>query len=65
MDEPPRRRVYAHVETGDLYEMYPIRLETKNDLTGDWEKRLMDIEHGSGDREAFINGIKELQVSYA
>ena len=37
-DEPPRRRVYVHVETGDLYEMYPVRLETKNDLTGDWDE---------------------------
>ncbi len=32
---------------------------TQPDLTGDWEKRLMDIEHGTGDRDAFIAGIKD------
>ena len=38
LETPPRRRVYAHVEQGGLYEMYPIRIETKNDLTGDWDE---------------------------
>lgn len=32
---------------------------TQPDLTGDWEKRLMDIEHGKGARAEFIGGIKE------
>ena len=32
---------------------------TRPDLTGDWEKRLMDIEHGKGDRDEFMGGIKE------
>ncbi|MDX6479238.1 MAG: topoisomerase [Gaiellaceae bacterium] len=30
---------------------------TSPELTGDWEKRLSDIEHGSGDREAFMREI--------
>ena len=30
---------------------------TSPELTGDWEKRLSDIEHGSGDREAFMSEI--------
>jgi DNA topoisomerase-3 len=32
---------------------------TRPDLTGDWEKQLLDIEHGSGDRTAFMDEIKE------
>ena len=32
---------------------------TRPDLTGDWEKRLVDIERGAGDRAAFIDGIGE------
>jgi DNA topoisomerase-3 len=32
---------------------------TRPDLTGDWEKRLLDIEHGSGDRDAFMREIAE------
>jgi DNA topoisomerase-3 len=30
---------------------------TSPELTGDWEKRLSDIEHGSGDRDAFMREI--------
>ena len=30
---------------------------TSPELTGDWEKRLSDIEHGSGDRAAFMREI--------
>jgi DNA topoisomerase-3 len=30
---------------------------TRPDLTGDWEKQLLDIEHGKGDREAFMKEI--------
>jgi DNA topoisomerase III len=30
---------------------------TSPELTGDWEKRLTDIEHGRGDRSAFISDI--------
>jgi DNA topoisomerase-3 len=30
---------------------------TSPELTGDWEKRLSDIEHGKGDREAFMREI--------
>src|SRR5881398_928824 len=33
---------------------------TSPELTGDWEKRLSDIEHGSGDRKEFIKGIVDL-----
>ena len=29
------------------------------ELTGDWEKRLSDIEHGSGDRAEFMNGVAD------
>jgi len=32
---------------------------TSPELTGDWEKQLRDIEHGSGDRGAFMNGIAD------
>ena len=30
---------------------------TSPELTGDWEKRLTDIEHGRGDRSAFMTDI--------
>jgi DNA topoisomerase-3 len=30
---------------------------TRPDLTGDWEKQLLDIEHGRGDRTAFMQEI--------
>src|SRR6266513_584679 len=33
---------------------------TSPELTGDWEKRLSDIEHGSGDRKEVIKGIVDL-----
>jgi DNA topoisomerase-3 len=36
---------------------------TSPDLTGDWEKQLRDIEHGNGDRHAFINGIADFTKS--
>jgi DNA topoisomerase-3 len=39
-----------------MLEEHPL---TQPDLTGDWEKRLMDIEHGNGDRAAFMGGIRE------
>ena len=32
---------------------------TSPELTGDWEKRLGDIEHGKGDKREFIDGIEE------
>jgi DNA topoisomerase-3 len=31
---------------------------TSPELTGDWEKRLSDIEHGSGDRRGFMDEIE-------
>src|SRR5207237_6418543 len=31
---------------------------TSPELTGDWEKRLSDIEHGSGDRAKFMSDIE-------
>jgi DNA topoisomerase-3 len=37
-----------------MLEEHPI---TSAELTGDWEKQLMDIEHGNGDRTAFMDGI--------
>jgi DNA topoisomerase-3 len=37
-----------------MLEEHPI---TSAELTGDWEKRLSDIEHGNGDRSAFMEGI--------
>jgi DNA topoisomerase-3 len=37
-----------------MLEKHPI---TSAELTGDWEKQLVDIEHGKGEREAFMNGI--------
>jgi DNA topoisomerase-3 len=38
-----------------MLEAHPL---TSPDLTGDWEKRLTDIEHGKGDREAFMRDIE-------
>jgi DNA topoisomerase-3 len=32
---------------------------TSPELTGDWEHKLSDIEHGRGDREKFMKGIAE------
>jgi DNA topoisomerase-3 len=40
-----------------MLEEHPL---TSAELTGDWEKRLSDIEHGSGDRKEFIQGIVDL-----
>jgi DNA topoisomerase-3 len=37
-----------------MLEEHPL---TSPELTGDWEKRLTDIEHGSDDRKAFIDDI--------
>ena len=37
-----------------MLEEHPI---TSAELTGDWEKQLSDIEHGNGDRAAFMDGI--------
>jgi DNA topoisomerase III len=37
-----------------MLEEHPI---TSAELTGDWEKQLVDIEHGNGERETFMNGI--------
>src|ERR671922_270631 len=37
-----------------MLEEHPI---TSAELTGDWEKQLSDIEHGNGDRAAFMQGI--------
>jgi DNA topoisomerase III len=40
-----------------MLEEHPL---TSPVLTGEWEKRLADIEHGSGDRKEFIDGIVDL-----
>jgi DNA topoisomerase-3 len=40
-----------------MLEEHPL---TSPELTGEWEKRLADIEHGSGDRKEFIDGIVDL-----
>src|SRR5918993_654366 len=37
-----------------MLEEHPI---TSAELNGDWEKQLSDIEHGNGDRSAFMDGI--------
>jgi DNA topoisomerase III len=37
-----------------MLEEHPI---TSAELTGDWEKQLSDIEHGKGERTAFMEGI--------
>ena len=39
-----------------MLEEHPL---TSPELTGDWEKRLTDIEHGSDDRKKFIDDIAE------
>jgi DNA topoisomerase III len=36
---------------------------TSPELTGDWEKRLGDIEHGKGDKQDFIKGIEDFTAS--
>ena len=36
---------------------------TSPELTGDWEKRLKDIEHGKGDKQEFIQGIADFTES--
>ena len=35
---------------------------TSADLTGRWEKRLSDIEHGAGARDAFMDDIRDVHV---
>src|SRR5205823_14276569 len=40
-----------------MLEEHPL---TSPQLTGEWEKRLSDIEHGAGDRGDFIKGIVDL-----
>jgi DNA topoisomerase III len=39
-----------------MLEAHPI---TSAELTGDWEKRLVDIEHGKAERTEFMNGIAD------
>src|SRR5881398_1463276 len=39
-----------------MLEEHPL---TSPELTGDWEKRLTDIEHGGDDRQAFIDDIAD------
>ncbi|HKF13991.1 MAG TPA: DNA topoisomerase III [Gaiellaceae bacterium] len=36
---------------------------TSPELTGDWEKQLRDIEHGNGDRGAFMSGIADFTTA--
>jgi DNA topoisomerase-3 len=36
---------------------------TSPELTGDWEKRLRDIEHEKGEKEDFIKGIEEFTTA--
>jgi DNA topoisomerase III len=43
-----------------MLEQHPL---TSAELTGDWEKRLSDIEHGNGDRSAFMRGIEDFARS--
>jgi len=43
--------------------MLEENLLTSPELTGDWEKRLGDIEHGKGDKQKFIDGIEEFTRS--
>src|SRR6184192_3036253 len=43
-----------------MLEAHPL---TSPELTGNWEKRLSDIEHGSGDRAAFMSEIESFTRS--
>jgi DNA topoisomerase III len=43
-----------------MLEEHPL---TSPELTGDWEKRLTDIEHGSDDRKKFIDDIADFTRS--
>jgi DNA topoisomerase III len=43
-----------------MLEAHPI---TSPELTGDWEKQLRDIEHGSGDRSRFMDGIADFATA--
>jgi DNA topoisomerase-3 len=43
-----------------MLEAHPL---TSPELTGDWEKRLSDIEHGTGDRDGFMREIESFTRS--
>src|SRR5947208_5821457 len=43
-----------------MLEEHPL---TSPELTGDWEKRLTDVEHGKGDKGDFIQGIADFTKS--
>jgi DNA topoisomerase-3 len=43
------------IQVVTMLEAHPL---TSPELTGDWEKRLADIEHGNGDRSAFMDEIE-------
>jgi DNA topoisomerase-3 len=43
--------------------MLEENLLTSPELTGDWEKRLGDIEHGKGKKDDFIQGIADFTKS--
>src|SRR5919107_800873 len=43
-----------------MLEEHPL---TSPELTGDWEKRLGDIEHGRGNRDEFMQGIVDLTTA--
>jgi len=43
--------------------MLEENLLTSPELTGDWEKRLGDIEHGKGEKDDFIQGIEDFTRS--
>jgi len=43
-----------------MLEEHPL---TSPELTGDWEKRLADVEHGEGEKDDFIKGIADFTRS--
>jgi DNA topoisomerase-3 len=43
-----------------MLEEHPL---TSAELTGDWEKRLADIEHGNGEKQEFLDGIAQFTKS--
>ena len=55
-----QRKNLVATPTGiELIDVIKEKLLTSCELTGIWEKKLRDIEHGSFDPAEFINGLKE------
>lgn len=54
-----KKNIVATSTGMELIDVIHEELLKSPELTGIWEKRLRDIEHGGGSPEEFINGLKE------